>query len=98
MSKPKKHDIVTFKVDDELREALERMPNRSEFIRSAIRAALKGECPLCRGTGTLTTEERKHWNNFIQHHALRTCTDCHAVHLVCLEEGDDQHQVHGNRH
>lgn len=98
MSKPKQHDIVTFKIDAELREALERLPNRSEFIRSAIRAALKGECPLCRGTGTLTTEQRKHWNGFIQHHALRTCGECHAVHLVCLEDDDVESHTHGSHH
>jgi hypothetical protein len=98
MTNTKMHDIVTFKVDAELREALERVPNRSEFIRSAIRAALKGECPLCRGTGTLTAEERRHWNTFIRHHAVRTCDNCHAVHLVCLEGDDDESQIHGDRH
>lgn len=98
MTETKKHDIVTFKVDAELREALESLPNRSEFIRSAIRAALKGTCPLCRGTGTLTTEERRHWDAFVQHHAVRTCDNCHAVHLVCLEGDDDESEVHRERH
>lgn len=98
MTEPKKHDIVTFKVDAELREALERLPNRSEFIRSAIRAALKGTCPLCRGTGTLTAEERRHWGAFVQHHVVRTCGDCHASHLVCLDGEDDEGLIHGDRH
>jgi len=94
----KKHGIITFKVDDELREALDRLPNRSEFIRSALRAALKGECPLCRGSGVLSAEERRHWDAFIRHHAVRTCDNCHAVHLVCLEGGDGEGGIHGDRH
>lgn len=99
MGKAKKHDIVTFKIDEELREALDRLPNRSEFIRSAIRAALKGKCPLCRGTGTLTAEEWKHWNAFIgTHHAVRVCDDCHARHLVCLDGDEDVSKIHGDQH
>ncbi|MGB5735729.1 MAG: hypothetical protein WBM40_14945 [Thiohalocapsa sp.] len=95
MPETKKQDIITFKVDGDLREALERLPNRSEFIRAALRAALKETCPLCCGTGALTTEERKHWDAFIEHHTMRTCDDCHAVHLVCLE-GEDNEEVHGD--
>ena len=98
MTNTKKHDIVSFKVDSELREALEHVPNRSEFIRSAIRAALKGECPLCRGTGILTAEERRHWDAFIRHHAVRTCDSCHAVHLVCLEGDDGEGRIHADRY
>ena len=36
MAGSKKQDVITFKVDESLREALEQVPNRSEFIRSAI--------------------------------------------------------------
>ena len=39
MPEPKKREIITFKVDDALRKALQSVPNRSEFIRSAILAA-----------------------------------------------------------
>ena len=47
----KKTDIITFKVDATLLEALRGIENRSEFIRSAILSALDNVCPLCRGTG-----------------------------------------------
>ncbi len=89
MAGSKKHDVITFKVDDSLREALDQVPNRSEFIRSAIQAALEGTCPLCRGTGRLTPEQQRHWEAFARCHALRTCDNCHAVHLVCLAAGQE---------
>ena len=83
MSEPKKHDIITFKVDDALRKALQGVPNRSEFIRDAILAALDSVCPLCKGSGILTPDQRKHWDTFAEHHPLQECEDCHAFHLVC---------------
>ena len=57
--------------------------NRSEFIRSAILAALDSVCPLCKGSGILTPDQRRHWDAFAKSHTLTECTDCHAVHLVC---------------
>ena len=79
----KKQEVVTFKVDASLLDALKNIPNRSEFIRSAIQAALESNCPLCKGTGTLTPDQRRHWSAFVENHALETCDDCDAVHLVC---------------
>jgi hypothetical protein len=53
-----KQQIVTFKAEEALVEAMEDIPNRSEFIRSAILAALDGVCPLCHGTGVLNTHQQ----------------------------------------
>ena len=80
----KKQEIITFKVDESLRQALQGVSNRSEFIRSAIQTALKNVCPLCRGNGTLTPDQQKHWESFAETHSLQKCEDCHAVHLVCV--------------
>lgn len=85
MKKPK-DEIVTFKVDQPLAEALRNIPNRSEFIRSAVAAALEGVCPLCQGSGTLTMDQKRHWESFARRHTLAECDQCHAVHLVCEEE------------
>jgi len=89
MARRKKQDVITFKVDDTLADALRGIPNRSEFIRGAIRSALVGSCPLCRGTGTLTLDQRRHWEAFLAGHTLVECGDCHALHLVC-EAGERQ--------
>lgn len=83
MSFNKKQEVITFKVDAALNEALEGVPNRSEFIRKAILAALDGTCPLCKGTGTLTPDQQKHWREFAQDHTIAECDDCHTLHLIC---------------
>lgn len=86
MSK-QKDEIITFKVDSKLAKAMDGIPNRSEFIRHAILAALENTCPLCRGTGILTPEQRQHWEKFSEHHSVIECHDCHAYHIVCDVEG-----------
>ena len=82
----KKEEIITFKVDEELAHAMKGIDNRSAFIRNAVSAALQSTCPLCRGTGILTPEQRNHWREFSRHHSVEKCTICHAFHLVCNAE------------
>lgn len=81
--KHQRQEIITFKVPESLREAMKGIPNRSEFIRSAVLAALDHVCPLCRGTGILLPNQKTHWNEFAKHHHVAECRTCHAVHLVC---------------
>lgn len=78
-----KSQIITFKADPSLSEAMRGVPNRSEFIRAAVLAALENACPLCRGTGVLTPAQKRHWDAFAKKHAVRECDDCHAMRLVC---------------
>jgi len=75
MSGRRKQEIVTFKVDGSLWKAMQGITNRSEFIRSAILTALDGVCPLCKGTGALTPDQRRHWEAFAKNHALKQCDD-----------------------
>lgn len=85
-SKPKakpRREIITFKADPALIAALRGVGNRSDFIRTALLAALANICPLCRGSGTLTPDQRRHWNAFAGSHSLVECRDCNAPHLVC---------------
>jgi hypothetical protein len=89
MTTKKKQEIVTFKVDEPLWDAMRGISNRSEFIRSAILSALDSVCPLCKGSGILTPDQHKHWETFAKNHALEECDDCHAVHLVCVARGDE---------
>jgi hypothetical protein len=78
-----KNDIITFKVDDALLDALRGVPNRSEFIRNAVLSALDSACPLCKGTGILSAQQRIHWAEFARDHEVVECGDCHEFHLTC---------------
>ena len=80
---PRKNEIITFKADDALLEALRGIRNRSEFIRAAVLAALESNCPMCGGSGILSPKQREHWQEFAVHHELHECEECHEVHLVC---------------
>jgi hypothetical protein len=81
--KQKRDGIITFKVDEQLHDMLENLPNRSAFIRAAILTALDSTCPLCSGTGVLTPDQQRHWRQFAESHSVRTCTQCDAQYLVC---------------
>lgn len=83
MARQQKSGIITFKADFALLEAMEGIPNRSEFIRNAVLSALESTCPLCRGTGILTPQQTRHWREFTTSHDIQTCTDCGESHLVC---------------
>ena len=82
-----KSEIVTFKVDEALLESLSAIPNRSDFIRRAVTAALENTCPLCQGTGVLTPPQREHWDAFARTHVVVECSDCHERHIVCTGGG-----------
>jgi hypothetical protein len=79
----KKQEIITFKVDEDLGEAIREIPNRSEFIRTAIIAALGRVCPLCNGSGMLTPNQKRHWEDFSSDHSVKRCEDCDEQVLVC---------------
>jgi len=87
MAAKKKGEIITFKVDESLAGAMLGIANRSEFIRAAILHALENVCPLCKGTGILTPDQRRHWDSFAVNHSVEECGDCHALRLVCEAEG-----------
>jgi hypothetical protein len=78
-----KTEVVSFKADEALLAAMRGVANRSEFIRTAILAALDSTCPLCSGTGTLTPNQMRHWNDLKSDHSVEECEDCREVHLVC---------------
>ena len=81
-----KREIITFKANETLLRALEGVRNRSAFIREAVQAALDGTCPLCRGSGALTPNQKQHWDAFAADHAVARCGDCEETHLVCGEQ------------
>jgi len=83
-----RQQMITFKAEEALVEAMEHIPNRSEFIRSAILAALEGVCPLCHGTGVLNPNQQRHWHEFSQTHRMVRCGDCAEGRLVCTAAGE----------
>ncbi len=70
---------VAFKVEAELAELLNQLPNKSAFIRKAIVAQLVIACPLCQGKGTVPRAVRDHYAAVIQ-------SNCH---FPCVRCGDD---------
>ena len=82
----KKQDTITFKVDEDLMEIMRDVPNRSEFIRRAIINALGTVCPLCNGSGMLTPNQRRHWEDFATAHSIERCSKCNENVLVCSFE------------
>ena len=82
----RKTEVVTFKVDETMLEAMKGISNRSGFIRSALLSALDNTCPLCKGTGILTPKQSEHWEGFAKDHTLKECDDCHEMHLVCTKK------------
>lgn len=85
--------VITFKVPEALEEAMKGIPNRSEFIRTAILAALNQLCPLCKGSGILEPNQQKHWVEFTRDHSVEECVQCSALHLVC-KGGHKDHSHH----
>lgn len=79
----KKQEIISFKADAALKEALAAIPNRSEFIRDAILSALENACPLCHGTGILSTSQKEHMERFLTSHPLEKCQDCQEIVFRC---------------
>jgi hypothetical protein len=97
---PAKENIITFKVDGALAEAMRGVANRSEFIRSAVLAALDSICPLCGGSGVLTANQMRHWREFAASHIFEECRDCHENRLVCRKQktsGAAVHKKEGDR-
>jgi len=89
-----KSEIITFKVDEALSEALKDISNRSEFIRAAVTAALGASCPLCQGTGILSPSQKEHWNRFAADHTIQKCRDCKELYLICSHAGDEPTAEH----
>jgi len=87
-----KSTIITFKVDASLAEALKGISNRSEFLRNAVTAALGAVCPLCQGTGILSPNQKKHWDEFAADHSVEKCQQCEELYLTCESTMNQVHK------
>jgi len=87
------HEVITFKADRDLLDAMQGITNRSAFIRQAILAALDNTCPVCGGAGVLTPSQRSHWMEFTENHHMEKCNTCSAMHVVC--DAAKREELHG---
>ena len=71
---PKK--IVAFKVEEELAELLNKLPNKSAFIRKAIAAQMGMACPLCNGKGVVPRGLHDHYAPLLARLNSRNCDGC----------------------
>ena len=90
MSTEKKSAVITFKAEGKMLEALNDIPNRSEFIRAAVLNALSETCPLCGGAGFLNAKQRQHWEDFSRQHTIRHCRKCDALTFECREHSGEE--------
>ena len=74
--KAPKTAVVAFKVEKELAELLNKLPNKSAFIRKAIQAQLGMACPLCNGKGVVPRGLHDHYAPLLAQLRSRHCDGC----------------------
>lgn len=86
--KPPKTAVVAFKVEAELAEFLNKLPNKSAFIRKAIAAQLGMACPLCNGAGVVPRGVHDHYAPLLTRFNSRECEGCGDALPLPREPGD----------
>lgn len=76
MAQRPKSVVVTFRVDPHLAEALERIPDKSAFIRDALQQSLHETCPACNGVGRVDCEAAEWIGRVLREKGARTCGCC----------------------
>ncbi|MCE9635986.1 MAG: hypothetical protein K8T90_09790 [Planctomycetes bacterium] len=76
MAHPPKSVVVTFRVDAHLAEALERVPDKSAFIREALQSSLHETCPACNGVGRVDCEAAGWLSQILRDEGARNCSCC----------------------
>src|SRR5581483_10366690 len=71
--------MVAFKVEEELADLLNQLPNKSAFIRKAIATQLSAAalvfCPLCKGHGVVNRDVHDYFAPLIEQRRL-SCDGC----------------------
>ena len=93
--KPPKTAVVAFKVEEELAEFLNKLPNKSAFIRKAIAAQLGMACPLCNGKGVVPRGVHDHYTPLLTQFNRRHCDGCGDELPLPHDAGDltDEHRA-----
>ncbi|MCX7666852.1 MAG: hypothetical protein N2112_15065 [Gemmataceae bacterium] len=82
--KSQKTRIVAFKVEADLAQFLDKLKNKSEFIRKAILAQFSMECPLCSGSGVVARGLHEHYKPIIESQNQRPCERCQKLGTIPL--------------
>src|SRR5215813_13307093 len=85
--RPQKSEVVAFKVEKELADLLNKLPNKSAFIRKAIEAQLGRACPLCNGRGVVPRGVHDHFAPLLKQLDSRNCEGCGDSLHVPLDPG-----------
>jgi hypothetical protein len=85
---PPKTAVVAFKVEEELAEFLNKLPNKSAFIRKAIAAQLGMACPLCNGKGVVPRGVHDHYAPLVAKFRRRHCDGCGNNLTLPRDQGD----------
>jgi ssDNA-binding Zn-finger/Zn-ribbon topoisomerase 1 len=90
--KTPKTSVVAFKVETELAELLNKLPNKSAFIRNAIAAQMGVTCPLCHGKGMVHRGVHDFYAPLLARVSSRNCEGCGHEMNVPLDPGalDDE--------
>jgi hypothetical protein len=86
--KPPKTAVVAFKVEKELADLLNQLPNKSAFIRKAIASHLGMACPLCNGQGVVPRGVHDHFAPLLAKMNLAHCNSCGDEMPLPRDEGD----------
>src|SRR6267378_1146480 len=86
--KPQKTEVVAFKVEKELADLLNKLPNKSAFIRKAIEAQLGRACPLCLGKGVVPRGVHDHYAPLLHKFSARNCDSCGNSLNLPLDPGE----------
>jgi hypothetical protein len=86
--KPPKQTMVAFKVEAELADLLNQLPNKSEFIRKAIASQLGAACPLCNGKGVVSHALHDHFAPLIHANEVPACAACGNRFLLPAPSGE----------
>jgi hypothetical protein len=86
--KTPKTALVAFKIEEELAEFLNKLPNKSAFIRKAIAAQMKMACPLCQGAGVISRGLHDHFAPLLEQFKSRNCDGCGTEMPLPSDPGD----------
>ena len=87
-NKTPKTKVVAFKVEEELADFLDKLPNKSAFIRKAIAAQMSMACPLCNGSGQVTRPAHDHFAPLLAGWHAQLCQGCGENPALPSDPGD----------